>query len=109
MSHTRVKTTYSIQGFYGGTDKAELYCDHNHTSGTSIFYNADGTITTMVFSEFIPGDDLWDAMNLLMFPFKDEWGGTLKEGVEYYSPEQLSGYSTFKTDATAGTMRKSRN
>ena len=87
MSHTRVKTTYSLQGSFAGTDKVELYCHHNHTCDTTTFYNSDGTVAEMIFSEWVSGDDLWDAMNRLMFPFQDKWGGTLKGGVEYYSIE----------------------
>ena len=87
MSHTRVKTTYSVQGSYGGTDKVELYCHHNHSCDITTFYNPDGTLAEMVFSEWITGDDLWDAMNRLMYPFEDKWGGDLKDGVEYYSIE----------------------
>lgn len=86
-SHTRVKTTYSEPGAYGGTDKKELYCHHNHTSDTVTFYNSDGSLVEMCFSTWVSGDDLWDAMNRLMFPFKDRWGGELKPNVEYYSIE----------------------
>jgi len=87
MSHTRVKTTYSLPGAFGSTDKVELYCDHNHSCDITTFYNSDGTLAQMSFAEWVSGDDLWDAMNRLMFPFQDKWGGQLKEGVEYYSIE----------------------
>lgn len=84
MSHTRVKTTYSTEGTYGGTDKVELYCHHNHSCDITSFYDKDGSLTSMVFGEWDSGNDLWDAMQRLWYPFKGEWGGELKDGVEYY-------------------------
>jgi hypothetical protein len=38
----------------------------------------------MCFGEWVTGDDLWDAMERLWFPFKDKWGEELKDKVEYY-------------------------
>jgi hypothetical protein len=38
----------------------------------------------MSFADWESGHDLWDAMQKLWFPFKDEWGEELKDGVEYY-------------------------
>lgn len=84
MSHTRVKTKYSIMGAYGSTDKVDLYCHHNHFGDSCTFYDKDGDVQCMVFEEWVQGDDLWDAMNRLWFPYKDKWGGELKDGVEYY-------------------------
>jgi len=84
MSHTRVKTTYSVEGAYGATEKAELYCHHNHSCDVVIYYNKDGSVADMSFAEWVTGDDLWDAMHRLWFPFKGEWGKELKDGVEYY-------------------------
>jgi len=84
MSHTRVKTTYSVEGAYGSTEIVELYCDHNHSSDYTRFYDKDGDTVIMVFGEWESGNDLWDAMERLWFPFKDEWGGELKDNVEYY-------------------------
>jgi hypothetical protein len=43
MSHTRVKTTYSVEGAYGSTDTEELYCHHNHSADYTVFYNKDGS------------------------------------------------------------------
>lgn len=63
----------------------ELYCHHNHTTDTTIFYHKDGSVAGMCFSEWESGNDLWDAMNRLWYPFKGEWGSELKDGVEYYS------------------------
>lgn len=85
MSHTKVKTTYSLQGNYGSTETVELYCHHNHSCDTVTFYHKDGNIAGMCFGEWESGNDLWDAMNRLWFPFKDKWDGELKEGVEFYS------------------------
>ena len=84
MSHTRVKTTYSVEGAYGSTEKKTLYCHHNHGCNYTSFYNEDGSATVMSFGEWENGNDLWDAMERLKFPFKNEWGKELKEGVEYY-------------------------
>jgi hypothetical protein len=83
MSHTRVKTTYSVQGAYASTETEVLYCHHNHSCDTVVFYDKDGDIQTMFFNDWETGNDLWDAMNRLWFPFKDKWGGDLKDGVEY--------------------------
>jgi hypothetical protein len=84
MSHTRVKTTYSIEGGYGGTDTVELYCHHNHICDCTTFHNKDGSVTSMAFCDWESGNDLWDAMQRLWFPFKDKWDGELKDNVEYY-------------------------
>lgn len=85
MSHTRVKTTYNIEGAYGGTEVKTLYCHHNHTCDCVTFYDDDGDVQTMSFSEWCSGNDLWDAMNKLWSPFKNKWGEELKDGVEYYN------------------------
>ena len=84
MSHTRVKTTYSVQGAYASTEVVNLYCHHNHSSDFTTFYWEDGEVVNMVFQEWESGNDLWDAMNRLWFPFKGEWGKELKDNVEYY-------------------------
>ncbi len=85
MSHTRVKIVYSEQGSYGSTDKVELYCHHNHSCDITTFHYKDGDLVSMCFGDWDSSNDLWDAMNRLMFPFKDKWGTELKDGVEYYS------------------------
>ena len=85
MSHTRVKTTYSVAGAYGSTETKTLYCHHVHSGDCVTFYDEDGSVMAMAFESWITGDDLWDAMNRLWYPFKDEWNGQLKDGVEYYS------------------------
>ena len=88
MSHTRVKTTYEIEGPYGSTDYETLYCDHNHTSNIVTFYDQDGEISTMCFQEWSPTqNDKWEAMLRLMYPFIDNnWlkPRELKPGVEFY-------------------------
>jgi hypothetical protein len=85
MSHTRVKTTYSVEGAYGSTETKTLYCHHNHGCDYTTFYDEDGSVTSMCFGEWVTGDDLWDAMNRLWFPYKGEWGRSeLKDGVEHY-------------------------
>lgn len=84
MSHTRVKTTYSVEGAYGSTETKTLYCHHNHSCDYTTFYDEDGDVTTMNFGEWESGNDLWDAMERLWFPFKGEWGKELKDNVEYY-------------------------
>ena len=85
MIHTKVKTTYAIQGNYGSTEIVTLYCHHNHSSDTTTFYDEDGSITNMCFNEWETDNDLWDAMNRLYYPFKKNWGGELKDKVEYYN------------------------
>ncbi len=84
MSHTRVKTTYSVEGPYGSTETKELYCHHNHGCDCVTFMDEKGDPQWMSFQEWDSGNDLWDAMLRLDFPFKNEWGGELKENVEYY-------------------------
>lgn len=84
MSHTRVKTTYSEEGAYASTETKELYCHHNHSCDITLFYDEKGEYKEMIFSSWKKGDDLWDAMERLMYPFKDKWGGGLKDNVEYY-------------------------
>lgn len=86
MSHTRVKTTYNTmsEAGYAGSTVVSLYCHHNHGTDTTTFYWEDGSVATMVFEDWDEGNDLWDAMNRLWFPFTGEWGVELKDGVEYY-------------------------
>lgn len=84
MSHIRVKTTYVVQDGMGGSIKQELYCDHNQSCDCITFFDKDGSVTAMAFEEWATGNDLWDAMQRLWYPFEDKWGGALKEGVEYY-------------------------
>ena len=84
MSHTRVKTTYEVEGPYASTDTVDLYCHHNHSCDCTTFYYIDGSVPSMSFCEWIPRNDLWSAMQRLWFPFKEEWGKELLDGVEYY-------------------------
>jgi len=84
MSHTRVKTTYSSPGAYGSTETIELYCHHNHSCDIISYHDKNGATVDMVFAEWETGNDLWDAMLRLRFPFKDKWHGELKDKVEYY-------------------------
>ena len=84
MSHLRVKTTYSVQGAYGSTETVELYCHHNLSCEYIGFYDVDGDIQGMSFGEWEIGNDLWDAMERLRFPYKDKLGEELKDKVEYY-------------------------
>jgi hypothetical protein len=84
MSHTRVKTTYSVQGAYASTETIDLYCHHNHSADFVTFYWKDGNVVNMVFEEWEAGNNLWDAMQRLWFPFKDKWNEELKDKVEYY-------------------------
>lgn len=91
MSHTRVKTKYSVQGSYGSTDTTTLYCDHNHGTDFTTFYDETGDYQIMLFNDWKSGDDLYDAMQRLWYPFKGEWGKSeLKDGVEYYSSEEFN-------------------
>lgn len=92
MSHTRVKTTYGVQGDFGSTEEVELYCNHNHSCDTITFYWNNGEVVNMFFEEWDTGNDLWDAMNRLYYPFKDKWGEELKDRVEYYgiAPLEIS-------------------
>jgi len=85
MSHTRVKTTYSAEGSWGGTDNKVLYCHHNHSCDCTTFYDERGNVERMAFCEWETNNDLWDAMQRLWYPFKDKWHGELKDGVEYYN------------------------
>lgn len=59
MSHTRVKTTYSVEGSYGSTETKSLYCDHNNCYDITTFYNEDGSTAIMCFGEWETGNDLW--------------------------------------------------
>jgi len=87
MSHTKVKTTYESEGAYASTETHTLYCHHNHSCDCTTFYNERGDVQSMCFCDWSSGNDLWDAMNRLWFPFKDKWGDELLDGVEYYNVE----------------------
>ena len=85
MSSTWVKTEYCEQGTWGVTERHTLYCRHNHSCDITFFYNSRGQTMDMVFSQDPIGERrLWEAMNLLYSPFKDEWGEEYKDGVEYW-------------------------
>ena len=84
MSHTRVKTTYGVEGEWGSTETKKLYCHHNHSCDITTFRDENGDYVSMIFQSWDKGNDLWDAMERLTFPFKDKWGGELKDNVEYY-------------------------
>jgi len=88
MSSTKVKTTYNVQGSYGSTETRILYCHHHNSTDNVIFYDENGDIAIMFFNEWITGNDLWDAMNRLWYPYKGKWGQSeLKDNVEYYIEE----------------------
>tara|TARA_R110000851_G_scaffold291462_3_gene445827 strand:- start:11375 stop:11653 length:279 start_codon:yes stop_codon:yes gene_type:complete len=90
MSHTTVKTTFEQSGDYGSTEVLELFCHHNHSCDITSFHYKDGSFVDMCFESWsIDGQDKWDAVQRLWFPFKEEWGKELKEGVEYYKREDL--------------------
>ena len=80
MSSIRVKTAYEVMGDYGSTEVKELYCMH-HSNGVTFF--DEGGPVNMSFQRWSPGNDKWDAMQRLWFPFKDKWYGELLDGVEY--------------------------
>jgi hypothetical protein len=84
MSHTRVKMNYEVCGSFASTEVRTLYCHHNHSADFMTFYEENGSIADMFFESWSSGKDKWDAMIALSFPFKNEWGGELLEGVEYY-------------------------
>ncbi len=84
MSHTRVKTTYKEAGAYGADEVKTLFCDHHHTCDCVVFYDEYGEVESMSFEEWSKGQDKWDAMQTLWYPFEGDWGGKLLEGVEYW-------------------------
>lgn len=91
MSHTRVKAQYEVEGSYGSTETYTLYCHHNHSADFTIFYDEDGDIELMQFQSWsIEGKNKLDAMQKLLSPYKDQWGGELKDGVEYYSSKEIN-------------------
>lgn len=73
-------------GDYGSTEVQTLYCEHNHSTDFTTFYNSDGSIADMQFQDWsINGKDKIDAFNKLIFPFKGDWGTSeLQDGVEFY-------------------------
>jgi len=87
MSHTTVKTTYQSEGSYASTETHVLYCHHSHSCDCVTYYDEKGRVQDMVFCEWVSGNDLWDAMQRLWFPFKKEWRGELLDGVEYMNNE----------------------
>ena len=58
MGHTRVKTTYGVEGAYASTETRSLYCHHNHVADFVTFRDEDGSLTQMIFQldvkDFIP-------------------------------------------------------
>lgn len=84
MSQLRVKTTYEVEGAFGSTEIRELYCQHLNSCDCVTFFNVNGEVENMSFCSWSEGNDLWDAVNRLIYPFKDKWGEELKDKVEYY-------------------------
>jgi hypothetical protein len=87
MSHVKVKTTWEEMASYGGTTIRTLYCHHNQSADTVTYYDEKGGVECMDFESWSTGKDKWDAMQRLWYPFKDEWLGELKDGVEYWFTE----------------------
>jgi len=86
MSHTGVKTIYAVEGSYGGTDYKVLYCHYVHSCDRTTLYDADGEVASMSFHEWESGNDLQDAMQRLLSPFKSDWHGEMVDGVRSYNP-----------------------
>lgn len=84
MSHLRVKTKWEQEGPYGSSIERTLYAHHNGGCDCLTYYNEQGEVQVMAFQSWSKGNDLWDAMERLNFPFVSEWWGELKDGVEYY-------------------------
>lgn len=82
---SQVKTTFEQEGGYGSTDIVEIFCHHNNTVDITTFYYADGSVVDMSFQDWNSGRDKWDAVEKLMFPFKDDSYEELRDGVEYYT------------------------
>jgi len=87
MSHTKVKTQYATQAEFGSTEYIMLYCHHNHSTDFTTFYDADGHHQMMLFNEWETGNDLYDAMERLWYPFVKDWGKKLKDKVEFWTAE----------------------
>ena len=84
MSHVRVKTTFLQQSDgFGSSEEITMYCHHNLSTDCTSFHYEDGSLVEMFFQKWASGKDKWDAVERLNFPFKNEWGKELKDGVEY--------------------------
>lgn len=84
MSHIRIKTTFKQPSdAWGSSEEITMYCHHNLSTDFVTFHYEDGSLVEMSFQDWSPGNDKWDAVERLNFPFKDEWNSELKEGVEY--------------------------
>lgn len=87
MSHTRVKTKYQEQ-VDRYLEERTLYCHHNHSADIVSFYGQDGYTIKLCFDDTTE-NNLWDAINRLIFPYKDKWGDELLEDVEYYNEGEI--------------------
>ena len=90
MSRTQVKTTYNVEGPYGSTEVVELFCRHNHSTDFTTFYWKEKdkyVIANLVIQDW-DGPTMWEAMTMLMYPFKGVWHKELKDGVEYWQPKK---------------------
>lgn len=89
MSHTRVKCKYSVEGPYGSSEEHWLYCHHNNTSDMVTFYDEDGSVADMMFSDSYDHDvpSKREAMEKLFFPYDAIGGFTLQDGIEYWTNE----------------------
>ena len=77
MSHIRVKTTFEVEVYpYGNLEKETIYCHHNNGNDSKTFYDSFGNVLGMTFWMCSFGYPLWDAINLLFYPFEDD-GETL--------------------------------
>ena len=84
MSKTKVKTYYTTEGIYGSTTTLTLYCIHNHSTDVTSFYSSNelGQINQVIMEFKEWGDrPLEEAMQDLLYPFKEEWGEEYKDNV----------------------------
>lgn len=87
MSHTRVKIKYNIEGSYGSIEERTLFAHHNHSCDYLTFYDQDGSII-MTIPDSIE-NNLLDAMNNLLRPFKSGSFNELCDGIEHLTVDDM--------------------
>ena len=87
MSHTRLKIKYNTEGSYGSIEERTLFAHHNHSCDYLTFYDEDGSIILTVPDSI--ENNILDAMNSLIRPWKSGSSDELCDGIEYLTVDEF--------------------
>jgi len=88
MAHQWFKTKYKTYAYHGAgcyEEEHTLYVHHNESCDLVLFYDEKGECI-LAFEDTLK-NNIFDAMNRLNFPYKEEWFGELLDDVENLNDE----------------------